>query len=58
MRGISVSDDRKLFVQAVLDGQLPESYITDKEITFVYRKMWEKMIEPLLPQYSCDLNYN
>jgi hypothetical protein len=32
MRGISVSDDRKLYLQAVLDGQLPESYITDKEI--------------------------
>jgi hypothetical protein len=58
MRGISVSDDRKLYLQAVLDGQLPESYITDKEINFVYRELWEKMIEPLLPHYSCDLNYN
>ena len=53
-----MNDDRKLYVQAVLDGQLPESYITDKEINFVYRKLWEKMIEPLLPHYSCDLSYN
>jgi hypothetical protein len=58
MRGISVSDDRKLYVQAVIDGQLPESYITDGEINFVYRKLWEQMIEPLLPHYSRDLNYN
>lgn len=53
-----MGDDRKLYVQAVLDGQLPESYITDKEISFIYRELWEKMIEPLLPQYSCDLSYN
>jgi hypothetical protein len=58
MRGISVRDERKLYVQAVLDGQLPESYITEKEITFVYRELWEKMIEPLLPHYAYDLNYN
>jgi hypothetical protein len=58
MLGISVDNTRQLYVQAVLDGQLPESYITDKEINFVYRELWEKMIEPLLPHYSCDLNYN
>ena len=51
-------DERKLYVQAVIDGQLPESYITDGEINFVYRKLWEQMIEPLLPQYSRDLSYN
>jgi len=58
MIGISVRDERKLYVRAVIDGQLPESYITDGEINFVYLKLWEKMIEPLLPQYSRDLSYN
>jgi hypothetical protein len=58
MRGILVSDERKLFIQAVLDGQISESYITDKEVNFIYRELWEKMIDPLLPQYSYGMSYN
>ena len=53
-----MTDERKLFIQAVLDGQISDSYITDKEINFVYRELWEKMIDPLLPHYSGDLSYN
>jgi hypothetical protein len=53
-----MNDERKLYVQAVLDGQLSESYITDKELNYIYRKLWEKMIDPLLPQYSYDMSYN
>lgn len=53
-----MKDERKLFIQAVLDGQLPSNYITDKELNFIYRELWEKMIDPLLPHYSGDLSYN
>lgn len=51
-----MNDIRKLYVQAVLDGQLPEKYMTDKEVTFIYRELWEKMIEPLLPQFTQKLH--
>lgn len=53
-----MKDERKLFVQAVLDGQLPESYITDKELMSIHLKLWERMVEPLLPQYDIGLSYN
>jgi hypothetical protein len=53
---IQFNDDRKLYVQAVLDGQLPEYYITDKELTSLMLKMFDKMIEKHLPQYVSVLH--
>ena len=50
MIGISVDNTRQLYVQAVLDGQLSEQYVTIKELTFIYRELWEKMIDAHLPQ--------
>lgn len=49
MRGILVSDERKMFIQAVFDGQLPTEYITDKELMMVYDRLWKISIEKLLP---------
>jgi hypothetical protein len=49
-------DDRKLFMQAVLDGQLSAEYITDKELMSVHLKLWEKMLEEYLPQSAVLLH--
>lgn len=56
MRGISVNDERRLFMRAVLDGQLSEQYVTDKELNFLYRELWEKMIDAHLPQSAVLLH--
>lgn len=56
MKGVSVSEERQMYVQAVLDGQLPESYITDKELMSIHLKLWERMIEPLLPHNEVFLH--
>jgi hypothetical protein len=53
-----MSDERRLYMRAVLAGQLPENYITDKELHFIYDNMWKEMIGSLLPQQSCSLSYN
>lgn len=46
---IQFKDDRKLYVQAVLDGQLPASYITDKELTSIMLNLFDKIVEEHLP---------
>ena len=56
MRGILVTDDRKLFVQAVLDGQLPDSYITDKELMSIHLKLWDRMVDEHLPHFASLLH--
>lgn len=56
MRGILVNDERRLFVQAVLDGQLPDSYITDKELMSIHLKLWDKMVDKLLPHNTSLLH--
>jgi hypothetical protein len=58
MRGISVRDERRLYMRAVIAGQLPETYITDKELHLIYDNLWKEMISSLLPQQSCSLSYN
>lgn len=51
-----MTDERKLVVQAVLEGQLPPSYMTEKELMTLYDRLWEKCIEPLLPHKSVVLH--
>jgi hypothetical protein len=45
-------------MRAVIAGQLPETYITDKELHLIYDNLWKEMISSLLPQQSCSLSYN
>ena len=47
-----MNDERKLIVQAVLDGQLPAEYVTDKELRVMYDRLWKISIESLLPHYE------
>lgn len=51
-----MKDERRLFMRAVLDGQLSEQYVTDKELNFLYREMWQKMMNEHLPQSAVLLH--
>jgi hypothetical protein len=53
---IQFNDERMMYVQAVMEGQLSAEYITDKELTALMLNLFEKLTEKHLPQYASVLH--
>lgn len=51
-----MNDERQMYIQAVLDGQLSGDYVTDKELMSVYLRMFDKITEKHLPHFGVKLH--